>query len=210
MHPRRVGTQYTYSSHEDVFATVFDFMGLEGPSAPILAGKSLLRYDPARDLSVLGYGLTGSQIDDRLGIAGDGLKVVFVNRPPFVTVTVYRDGDVARPDAISAGHRGPRGRPQAPRRRRANHPLRIPQSISTRTAVMLSLPPRSFARSMKRRTADVAAEADDPGDVVVSQVAVETVAAEQEARGGGERDAARIDLHVFAVADRARDDVTVR
>ncbi len=95
--PGASASQYTYSSHEDVFATLFDFMGLEGPSAPILAGKSLLRYDPARDLSVLGYGLTGSQMDDRLGIAGDGLKVVFVNRPPFETVTVYRDGDVVLP-----------------------------------------------------------------------------------------------------------------
>jgi Sulfatase len=93
--PGASATQYTYSSHEDVFATLFDFMGLEGPSAPILAGKSLLRYDPARDLSILGYGLTGSQMDDRLGVAGDGLKVVFVNRTPFETVTVYRDGDIA-------------------------------------------------------------------------------------------------------------------
>ncbi len=93
-------TGYTYSSHEDVFATVFDAMGLEGPTQPILAGKSLLRYDPARDLSVLGYGVMGSGVDDRLGVAGDGLKVVFVNRPPFFTVTVSRDGDLPVPTPL--------------------------------------------------------------------------------------------------------------
>jgi hypothetical protein len=93
--PGAPSTRYAYSSHEDVFATVFDFMDLEGPSAPILAGKSLLRYDPARDLAVLGYGLTSSQVDNRLGVAGDGLKIVFVNRPPFETVSTFRDGDVA-------------------------------------------------------------------------------------------------------------------
>ena len=93
-------TRYEYSSHEDVFATIFDFMGLQGPSEPLLAGKSLLRYDPARDLSVIGYGLTGTQLDDRLGVAGDGLKVVFVNRPPFDTIHAYRDGDVDLPTPL--------------------------------------------------------------------------------------------------------------
>jgi glucan phosphoethanolaminetransferase (alkaline phosphatase superfamily) len=91
--PGVASTRYAYSSHEDVFPTVFDFMGLEGPPARLMAGKSLLRYDAARDLSVVGYGLTGAQQDDRLGVAGDGLKVVFVNRPPFDTISVYRDGD---------------------------------------------------------------------------------------------------------------------
>ncbi|HTB76360.1 MAG TPA: hypothetical protein VK762_24095, partial [Polyangiaceae bacterium] len=91
--PGRPTTRYRYSSHEDVFATVFDFMGLQGPSVPFLAGKSLLRYDRGRDLSVFGYGLIGSWNDDRLGVAGEELKVVFVNRPPFETLGVFRDGD---------------------------------------------------------------------------------------------------------------------
>ncbi|HWX08909.1 MAG TPA: sulfatase-like hydrolase/transferase, partial [Gaiellaceae bacterium] len=93
-------TRYAYSSHEDIFATVFDSMGLEGPSRPFLAGKSLLRYDAARDLSVFGYGVTGEQQDDRLGLAGDGLKVVFINRPPFGTLSVSRDGDVELPTPL--------------------------------------------------------------------------------------------------------------
>ncbi len=87
-------TRYTYSSHEDVFATVFDFMDLGGARGPIVAGKSLLRYDRARDLAVLGYGITGELVDGRLGVAGDGLKVVFVNGPPFNTISAYRDGDI--------------------------------------------------------------------------------------------------------------------
>ena len=93
-------TRYTYSSHEDVFATVFDSWAWRDRRSLILAGKSLLRYDPARDLSVIGYGLTGTQLDDRLGVAGDGLKVVFVNRPPFDTIHAYRDGDVALPTPL--------------------------------------------------------------------------------------------------------------
>ena len=75
---------------------------------------------------------------------------------------------------------------------------------------MLSLPPRSLARSMKRCTAALAAHLDDGRDVLVAQVAVQAVAAEKEARARRERDAPRVDLHVLAVADRARDDVPVR
>src|SRR5579859_5160730 len=56
---------------------------------------------------------------------------------------------------------------------------------------------------------DVAAEPDDPGDVVVAQVSVKAVAAEQEARGGREGDASGVDLDVLAIADGARDDVPV-
>ena len=60
----------------------------------MLAGKSLLRYDAARGTSP--SSVTGSRgaEDDRLGVAGDGLKVVFINRPPFETLSVSRDGDV--------------------------------------------------------------------------------------------------------------------
>lgn len=57
-------------------------------------------YDAARDLSVFGYGVTGEQQDDRLGLAGDGLKVVFINRPPFGTLSVSRDGDVELPTPL--------------------------------------------------------------------------------------------------------------
>jgi hypothetical protein len=39
-------------------------------------------------------------LDDRLGVAGDGLKVVFVNRPPFETISAYRDGDVPIPEPL--------------------------------------------------------------------------------------------------------------
>jgi membrane-anchored protein YejM (alkaline phosphatase superfamily) len=92
--PGATQTRYAYSSHEDVFATIFDAMGLDAGPEPLVAGKSLLRYDPARDVAVLGYGLTGDEADDRLAVVGDGLKVVFVNRPPFATVSVARDGDV--------------------------------------------------------------------------------------------------------------------
>ena len=55
------------------------------------------------------------------------------------------------------------------------------QSISTSTAVMLSLPPRSFASSMKRlHRCAAASSCGDGGDVVLAQVAVQPVAAEQE------------------------------
>src|SRR5580692_5252480 len=56
----------------------------------------------------------------------------------------------------------------------------------------------------------VAAHLDDAGDVGVLEVAVQAVAAEQKARGRNELNAARIDLHVLAVSDSARDDVAVR
>ena len=127
----RRSTRYTYSSHEDVFATVFDFMGLEGPSGPILAGKSLLRYDAGPGpLRARVRAHRRRSVDDRLGVAGDGLKIVFVNRPPFETVSTFRRRRRPDRDSASAGHRGPGGRPEAPRRRRADHPLRTANGLS--------------------------------------------------------------------------------
>jgi hypothetical protein len=85
-------TRYTYTSHADVLPTIFDFMGVSTGGLPTMCGKSLLSYEPSRDVAVVGYGLTGSQSDDRLGVAGDGIRIVFVNRPPFPTVATYADG----------------------------------------------------------------------------------------------------------------------
>jgi sulfatase-like protein len=100
--PGAPATRYAYSSHADIFATIFDFMGLEAGGVPFMAGKSLLRYDAARDLAVFGYGLTGSLSDERLAAAGDGLKVVFVNRTPLSTISVSLDGDIELPAQLPA------------------------------------------------------------------------------------------------------------
>jgi membrane-anchored protein YejM (alkaline phosphatase superfamily) len=91
--PGTTATRYTYSSHADIFATIFDFMDLRTGGGPFMAGKSLLKYDPSRDIALFGYGLTGSEYDDRLGVAGEGVKVVSANRAPFATIAVSRDGD---------------------------------------------------------------------------------------------------------------------
>lgn len=85
-------TRYRYSSHADIFPTIFEFVGLGGSDVPFMAGKSLIGYDASRDVAVVGYGLTGSQSDDRLGVEGDGLQVVFRNASPFATISVARDG----------------------------------------------------------------------------------------------------------------------
>jgi membrane-anchored protein YejM (alkaline phosphatase superfamily) len=95
--PGATAPRYTYSSHADIFATLFDYMGLRTGPLPFIAGKSLLQYDASRDVAVFGYGLTGSEYDDRLGVASDGLKVVFTDRAPFPTITVSRDGDAEVP-----------------------------------------------------------------------------------------------------------------
>ena len=84
-------TRYEYSSHADIFPTIFDFMALGGVGVPFMAGKSLLGFDASRDVAVLGYGITGSQSFDLLGVVGAGLKVVFRNESPFPTVSVARD-----------------------------------------------------------------------------------------------------------------------
>jgi membrane-anchored protein YejM (alkaline phosphatase superfamily) len=84
-------TRYTYSSHTDIFPTLFDFMGLSGVDVPFRAGKSLLRYDATRDIAIVGYGVNGSEPDLRLGVEGKGLRVVYLNERPFTTISVARD-----------------------------------------------------------------------------------------------------------------------
>jgi len=72
---------------------VFDAMGLETDSEAFMNGKSLLRYDPSRDFAVVGYGITGDQIDPRLVVAEGGLAVHWVDAPPFtVTEVTAADG----------------------------------------------------------------------------------------------------------------------
>jgi arylsulfatase A-like enzyme len=83
--------RYTYASHADVFPTLFDAMGVESPEL-FMSGKSLLRYDPALDVAVSGYGVLGTQRDERRIVEGDGLIVHWIDAPPF-DVTEVTDAD---------------------------------------------------------------------------------------------------------------------
>jgi hypothetical protein len=97
--PGTTSTRYAYTSHADVMPTVFDFMGVRGLPGPLMAGKSLLGFDATRDLAIFGYGLTGSESDDRLGVAGDAMKVVFSSgaRPRTIAVFGEDQKEVAAP-----------------------------------------------------------------------------------------------------------------
>lgn len=86
-------TRYTYTSHADVFPTLFDAMGLETVGGAFMSGKSLLRFDPALDVAVAGFGVTGDKVDDRFIVEGDGLVVHWIDAPPFaVTGITALDG----------------------------------------------------------------------------------------------------------------------
>jgi hypothetical protein len=56
-------------------------------------GKSLLRYEPALDFAVVGFGVTGEQADHRLVVLGDGLAVHWYDAPPFAVTEVTADDD---------------------------------------------------------------------------------------------------------------------
>jgi hypothetical protein len=84
-------TRYRYSTHADIFPTIFDFMGVETDGGPTMNGKSLLRYEPSLDLAVSGFGVTGDKTDPRLVAVGDGLTVHWVNTPPFTVTEVTAD-----------------------------------------------------------------------------------------------------------------------
>jgi arylsulfatase A-like enzyme len=96
-------TRYTYSSHADIFPTLFDAMGLEAGGRAFMSGKSLLRYEPSLDLAVSGFGITGEKVDERLLAEGDGLAVHWIDEAPFVITEVTAlDGS---PLAAPAGAR---------------------------------------------------------------------------------------------------------
>jgi phosphoglycerol transferase MdoB-like AlkP superfamily enzyme len=86
-------TRYRYSSHADVFPTIFDAMGLEPGDVPFMNGKSLLRYDALLDDAVVGFGVARNWSDVRLAVVGDGLKVYWRNVAPFDVSEVVSDGD---------------------------------------------------------------------------------------------------------------------
>jgi hypothetical protein len=51
--PARLG--YTYASHSDILPTIFDAMQVTTGTAPFMSGKSLLRFEPAADVALLGF-----------------------------------------------------------------------------------------------------------------------------------------------------------
>ncbi len=94
--------RYRYSSHADVFPTIFDAMGLE--AAPrFMNGKSLLQYDASLDAALVGFGVTGDVVDPRYAVVGDGLRVCWTNASPFNVTEVSTDTDTPLADV-------PRGR----------------------------------------------------------------------------------------------------
>jgi Sulfatase len=90
-------TRYRYTSHADIFPTIFDAMGLATVS--FMNGKSLLGYEPSLDVAVSGFGVTGTNFDRRMLVAGDGLEVHWLDVAPFDVTEVANDaGDaVASP-----------------------------------------------------------------------------------------------------------------
>jgi arylsulfatase A-like enzyme len=92
-------TRYRYTSHADIFPTIFDFIGLDVAGGAFMNGKSLLAYDPSLDVAVSGFGVTGNKVDPRLVVVGDGLAVHWVDQAPFaVTDVTTEDGSpVAAP-----------------------------------------------------------------------------------------------------------------
>jgi arylsulfatase A-like enzyme len=90
-------TRYRFASVEDVFPTLFDYMGVR-TEAEIMIGKSLLDYDAARDHVLVGIPRRSTL--KRMAIVGGDYKVHF---RPFgalepVEVVSLDDDPVAYPD----------------------------------------------------------------------------------------------------------------
>jgi len=95
--PGGASTRYRYSSHADIFPTLFDAIGLATEGGAFMNGKSLLTYDAALDFAVAGFGVTGEQIDHRFVVRGDGLAVHWYDAPPFEVTEVTADDDSPLP-----------------------------------------------------------------------------------------------------------------
>ncbi len=91
--PSGGSTRYRYSSHADVFPTIFDAMELQPGEGPFMNGKSLLRYDALLDDAVVGFGVARNWSDVRYAVVGDGLKVYWRNVAPFNVSEVVSDDD---------------------------------------------------------------------------------------------------------------------
>jgi membrane-anchored protein YejM (alkaline phosphatase superfamily) len=91
--PERTTTRYHYSTHADVFPTIFELMQLDDTGIAFMSGKSLLSYERSLDVAVTTFGVTGKAFDRRRIVAGDEMKVSFFDSPPFnvTKVSDYRD-----------------------------------------------------------------------------------------------------------------------
>jgi hypothetical protein len=101
--PERLTSQYSYSTHADLFPTLFDLMGVRLGSLAIMSGKSLLRYDPTLDLALVGRGSTLQRNDSRYAAVGDGMKVHWRDSPPYPQDAVYgeQDQEISKLDAYA-------------------------------------------------------------------------------------------------------------
>ena len=84
-----------------------------------------------------------------------------------------------------------------------------PSSIETQMAVTLSLPPRSRAESTRRSGEAFAVLAEDLRDLLVRQVPVQAVGAEDEQVAGEDVGHQRVHRHLRLDSDRAGDHVPV-
>jgi hypothetical protein len=95
--PEPTALRYAYTSHADLFPTLFDWMGVALGDARVMTGKSLLRYDASADLAILGNSITGDGYDPKFATAADGVKVFWKNAEGFPVLGVWNERDEPMP-----------------------------------------------------------------------------------------------------------------
>lgn len=78
---------YAVSAHDDVFPTLFDYMGVDRDLGDFMTGKSLLKYEPERDIALVGVPFEKVRL--QMAIANKDYKVLFRRDAPDLALRVY-------------------------------------------------------------------------------------------------------------------------
>ncbi len=76
---------YRYSDHRDIFPTLFEALGISLDTGRAMTGKSLLAYDPSRDVALTAVPRRRARF--RMAAIGDEMKIEFL---PFAGLTPTR------------------------------------------------------------------------------------------------------------------------
>ncbi|MEN8182666.1 MAG: sulfatase-like hydrolase/transferase [Myxococcota bacterium] len=96
--PEPAETRYRFSGHEDVFPTLFDYMGVDLEAGRFMTGKSLLDYQADRDYALMGIPRRRAKM--RMAVVGRDSKVGFLPRGELRALSVrdLRDEPAEEPD----------------------------------------------------------------------------------------------------------------
>lgn len=92
--PEKLNTQYTTTSHQDIFPTIFNYMSLNIDFEKYFSGKNLYEFDESKDFAVVALGTIGMMSRYTEAVISGDLKIEYKLKDKLEIVKISDDNDV--------------------------------------------------------------------------------------------------------------------